>query len=289
MRRRLLNLVVALSLLLCGATVALWVHNYRSVSPAGPAQPSSAAIQARLNRPMPRIRGSGADFSQVELGDALAFMRDISGVWIDVNWNALREAGVTPDTTVNLNFPNARMGEALAALLATNGGVVMVTRGNELYVTSRSLHDRDPLFKGIPSGAPPAPDPRVRERVIGRHRWSVAADKGALRVWRTPADPASVYQPPVTSPPQNVSRDTYGLGGFTFERTGYPLNTVQAAVPLWAATLVTALPPLLWLTAAIRRARRKPPGHCRRCGYDLRATPERCPECGTIAAAMAPT
>ena len=45
------------------------------------------------------------------------------------------------------------------------------------------------------------------------------------------------------------------------------------------------LPMCSWFCTVILRKTRKPKiGMCATCGYDLRATPERCPECGTISA-----
>ena len=59
-------------------------------------------------------------------------------------------------------------------------------------------------------------------------------------------------------------------------------------VPYEKAMLSAAVLPLTWLVvwrvSDHRRAARAKVGLCRRCGYDLRATPGRCPECGTPAA-----
>jgi hypothetical protein len=63
-----------------------------------------------------------------------------------------------------------------------------------------------------------------------------------------------------------------------------PYNAI--VVPYWFITLLVATPwwwPVAWrmLRPLLARFRRSP-GTCCRCGYDLRATPERCPECGAV-------
>lgn len=64
------------------------------------------------------------------------------------------------------------------------------------------------------------------------------------------------------------------FGGF-----GYGTSTLGSwvNVPLWSIFAAAMLTGML-----LSRARRWPrrAGHCVSCGYDLRATPQRCPECG---------
>ena len=76
------------------------------------------------------------------------------------------------------------------------------------------------------------------------------------------------------APPQRFWLDSDGAGW-------------TIALPLWVLAVPFTIPPALWTVGAIRCRLRKH-GTCLTCGYDLRATADRCPECGGEVGPSAP-
>lgn len=56
----------------------------------------------------------------------------------------------------------------------------------------------------------------------------------------------------------------------------------ELTLPSWSVIAITAIPPILWFRNRTLRRRQIAAGICQKCGYDLRATPNLCPERGSI-------
>jgi hypothetical protein len=93
----------------------------------------------------------------------------------------------------------------------------------------------------------------------------------------------------------NLKRVKYNLGQFNWRLLGVgysnravpsrsgPLSGQMVLVPHWLLALAAAVLPIMWFKGWRGRRladHRATEGLCRKCGYDLRATPDRCPECG---------
>jgi hypothetical protein len=60
------------------------------------------------------------------------------------------------------------------------------------------------------------------------------------------------------------------------------LRTFELALPNALALPLLGVLPFEYLRRAKRANRAARAGLCAACGYDLRATPDRCPECGVV-------
>jgi hypothetical protein len=79
----------------------------------------------------------------------------------------------------------------------------------------------------------------------------------------------------------------FQFAGFEIYKSGVPSRSNCFAIdtPYWSWCAITAILPLRAMVRLLLRFNRHSRGHCRSCGYDLRATPDRCPECGHMAQA----
>lgn len=78
---------------------------------------------------------------------------------------------------------------------------------------------------------------------------------------------------------------SFHAAGFEIRQSTESFNSTKitsnsAVVPHWFLLISFAIPPLWWFFKIRSLRRRQMEGYCSNCGYDLRATPDRCPECG---------
>ena len=123
-------------------------------------------------------------------------------------------------------------------------------------------------------------------------RLTIDSARGDLHVWVSPADPLSPYRrgdapvrarslAPFAPVPIATAKSFHG---FSVEQRGWPYEVWLVRMRCWMAAAVTGAIPLTWFGwcghARVRRWRRSKRGQCLACGYDLRESAGRCPECG---------
>jgi hypothetical protein len=186
---------------------------------------------------------------------SLLMCAGVVGLWVRSYWRTDRLSWSRDSP------PEVFAGGAVSRLVAERGRIAFVQNLNVECV----------WFMPMTPGFTSSPGPALASASVAR----------GLIDW-----PARCWFPPGG---EVRTADVHRFAGF--ERGHYtvvePYNLYLLAEDVWAVPLpfvaaVFALLPALRLRASVRGRRRWRIGHCPHCGYDLRATPDRCPECGVV-------
>ena len=119
---------IALAIAALGLSLVLW-------APAARAGVVSRELSTRL----PELNFQGVSF-----GDALDFLRDVSGANITVNWKALEGAGITKENPISLHLTGVSLRKAMEMVLTEASGgdtVTYVVDQGVIEITTRELAD----------------------------------------------------------------------------------------------------------------------------------------------------
>jgi hypothetical protein len=241
-----------------------------------------AATSAQLGHVLPdpfEVHGSFANTIDM-LRDALPPRSGWGGIF--VNWRELERAGISRQAPIKASLGGLQTQDAILRVLAVADGgtgrlgvtvedhVLTISTNEDLARnTLTRVYDVRDLLPGDPK-ARPAAEAALSARITGTiapASWRPDASVGYIRFIQGQAivtqTAANQHDLIMLLERMRWHRD---LRRFAF----------RAAWVVGGAFVLGMVP-----AALMRRRRRMARGLCGNCGYDLRATPDRCPECGT--------